>query len=400
MRHHCRHSREIVVLLTVFLSAVAYFKIDEEYWKKHITYHPHDAPPREGKNPFNLRSRTEKLEPDYSADRVDVKDAKHVGNAGVEMDVDADSNAVGDGDVYDVGNMHAEPMAVDEPTEIRSAEVSMVSKKRKADDEAVESGPVGLPMMLKKRKAVDDQPTQRVFKRVRLDEPVKAAIDQIEGVGGRKKRKAQDMELVDHGDVAHKRQRMMALDSAAHVVEQEAKRSKESKEKAHDEATTTRTRFPSVIEENWGCDIKQGLPDELKPRRQESNGRRADHKQPDKKRIPASQWPSKLLKALANLSALTVHDMTFVHRQLKSQVRARQRKRQHPEHYAREALTSDVKAVIREIRRLETRGLYNAKQPLGFKKAIERGEGSEVPFAVSQADGEDGVDASGSGVMS
>lgn len=122
-----------------------------------------------------------------------------------------------------------------------------------------------------------------------------------------------------------------------------------------------RMRFRRTFEKNWNCRLKDSLPDNLKPRVLRRNGARVGHNQQDRKRILATDWPTKIYRALAHLSNLTVNDMEFAHAQLKTQVKIRQRQGTHREHYAREVLTSDIEAIVKEVKRLASVGRYKAR---------------------------------------
>ena len=50
--------------------------------------------------------------------------------------------------------------------------------------------------------------------------------------------------------------------------------------------------------------------------------------------------------------------MAFAHTILIKQIKSRQRKRTHAEHYAREVLTSDIEESIKEVTRLTKVGRY------------------------------------------
>lgn len=119
-----------------------------------------------------------------------------------------------------------------------------------------------------------------------------------------------------------------------------------------------RMRFRLTFEKNWNCRLKDSIPGNLKPRVLLHNGARVGHQQQDRKRILPTDWPSKIYKALAHLSELTVNDMEFAHAKLKKQVKKRQKQRVHREHYAREVLTSDIEAVVEEVKKLVSEGLY------------------------------------------
>ena len=82
------------------------------------------------------------------------------------------------------------------------------------------------------------------------------------------------------------------------------------------------------------------------------------------------------IRALGKLSAVSVDDIPFAHQKLFQQVNHRQKKRTHPEHYAREALSSDIDHTIQEIKRLIDCNRYQPKQQLEELDDSEDGDSS------------------------
>ncbi|KAK4539739.1 hypothetical protein LTR36_010392 [Oleoguttula mirabilis] len=119
-----------------------------------------------------------------------------------------------------------------------------------------------------------------------------------------------------------------------------------------------RAKDAGYVEANWDCKLINSLPAELKPRSPGYKGKRVGHNQQDKKRLPPGEWTKAFIRALANLSMITQDDNAYAYKKLFEQVKYRQRKRMHPEHYAREALTSDIEAVTVEVQRLTDVGRY------------------------------------------
>ncbi|KAK3111194.1 hypothetical protein LTR53_013798 [Teratosphaeriaceae sp. CCFEE 6253] len=115
-----------------------------------------------------------------------------------------------------------------------------------------------------------------------------------------------------------------------------------------------------LVELNWRCNLGDSLPGKLKPRLRAPDGKRVGHKQ-YKRRLPVQSWTKTMLCAMVKLSHATQGDPTTAHAMLRAQIRRRQHKRTHPEHYAREVMTSDIDAVVQELKRLKAAGHYPPK---------------------------------------
>ncbi|KAK4895238.1 hypothetical protein LTR27_006581 [Elasticomyces elasticus] len=135
-----------------------------------------------------------------------------------------------------------------------------------------------------------------------------------------------------------------------------------------DDAHKQRVRNTNKVESFWSY----SLPIELKPRLPAANGKRVGVKQQDTRRLPTKQWTKAFLRALEELAFMTCDDKATAHTKVIAKVKERQRSGTHPEHYAREVLTSDLYAVAQEFKRLKSVGHYPPK-------FLRRKGGSRIP---------------------
>lgn len=145
---------------------------------------PHLVERFAGENPFNLRSKVKKMDPEIFADRVeDFTPGKDGGDQGPgeTMDVDLDVDAGQEG-------VYAERMEVDE-------EVAMVPSR--------------------KRKAVDDGTEVVEMKRARIREAIEESAEAAVGVGWGKKRKAEDGAGAGETAVQKRQRRVSNLELSA-----------------------------------------------------------------------------------------------------------------------------------------------------------------------------------------
>jgi hypothetical protein len=138
-------------------------------------------------------------------------------------------------------------------------------------------------------------------------------------------------------------------------------------------ARARQARHPGIalVEDNWQCKIAYALLVTLMPRVRQHNGKPCGKDQQDAKRLDPKNWGKNYIKALVELSGLTVKDRDMAHKHLAQHVRKCQKQgaQGHQEYYAREALTSDIKAVISEIKQLKEDGQYDNPAAVGFKSA-------------------------------
>ncbi|KAK3659916.1 hypothetical protein LTR22_008283 [Elasticomyces elasticus] len=139
-----------------------------------------------------------------------------------------------------------------------------------------------------------------------------------------------------------------------------------------DDAHKQKVRNTNKVESFWSCKLKESLPIDLKPRLPATNGRRIGLKQQDTRRLPTKQWTKAFLRALEDLAFVTCDDKATAHTKVIAKVKERQRSGTHPEHYAREVLTSDLQAVAQEFKRLRGAGHYPPK-------SLRRKGGSRIP---------------------
>ncbi|KAK5719322.1 hypothetical protein LTR15_007845 [Elasticomyces elasticus] len=145
-----------------------------------------------------------------------------------------------------------------------------------------------------------------------------------------------------------------------------------------EDSHTQRVVNTNRVEDYWKCKLAGSLPTALKPRLRTENGRRVGLSQQDKRRLPTKQWTKAFLRALEDLAYITKDDQACAHSRLMAEVKRRQMKLTHAEHYAREVLTSDIQAVAREFRRLQTAGHYPPK-------SLRRKGGSRIPRVDREA---------------
>ncbi|KAK3641146.1 hypothetical protein LTR56_006868 [Elasticomyces elasticus] len=139
-----------------------------------------------------------------------------------------------------------------------------------------------------------------------------------------------------------------------------------------DDAHKQRVINTNKVKSFWGCKLGDSLPIDLKPRLPSANGRRIGLKQQDTRRLPTKQWTKAFFRALEDLAFVTCDDKATAHTKVFAKVKERQRNGTHPEHYAREVLTSDLQAVAQEFKRLKSAGHYPPK-------SLRRKGGSRIP---------------------
>ena len=133
--------------------------------------------------------------------------------------------------------------------------------------------------------------------------------------------------------------------------------------KENEPSRLLKVRDGRIVEANWSCTLEKSLPADLKPRLRGPNGIPIGHDHPDKTRVPATEWSKAFTHEVAGVSKITRNHPAFAHKQLSEQVRTRQRKREHPQHYARELLKSNIQATIVEIKRLISVGRHGHSTP-------------------------------------
>lgn len=123
---------------------------------------------------------------------------------------------------------------------------------------------------------------------------------------------------------------------------------------------TSKPRISTVqqISINWSCASAQILPVGLQPRERLRNGKPPDYRAKDHKRLRPNGWSKNFKFVLAKLSHVTAGDQETAFRLLQQQVRRRQEEGTHGDWYAREVLTSDLRKVLQELRRLRGMGRY------------------------------------------
>ncbi|PPJ54757.1 hypothetical protein CBER1_04039 [Cercospora berteroae] len=113
----------------------------------------------------------------------------------------------------------------------------------------------------------------------------------------------------------------------------------------------------TTMMEHWGCDIKKALPADLAPRERNPNGSRvAISQHHDRTRLHPKEWTRTFCTQLTLLASNTMRGHEVVVKELRKQVKLRQKQKTHPLHYVREPLTSELDIVIEHFSRQE----YNA----------------------------------------
>ena len=126
--------------------------------------------------------------------------------------------------------------------------------------------------------------------------------------------------------------------------------------------------------------MKNALSAKLVPRQRNPNGSRVSHEQHhDRTRLPPNQWPPTFLKAFAKLAKVTQQRRTDALRHLSELVKARWAKREHPLHYAKELLVSDIEEAIRQFSGEE----YNAG-----RDSIHPSDSGDGDVPILDADGD------------
>lgn len=151
-----------------------------------------------------------------------------------------------------------------------------------------------------------------------------------------------------------------------------------------------------IIERNWSCPVQDCLPKELRPQSSLPNDAKTSQTRVRNQRVPPHDWSRTMIRALCQLSHVTIGDMAHAHVALQKQVRQRQANRYHPQHYARkparsepgwilltqpteEVLTSDIHAVITKVKTLTNAGRYRPKQVANkIGKVLSGPEGTEA----------------------
>lgn len=119
---------------------------------------------------------------------------------------------------------------------------------------------------------------------------------------------------------------------------------------------TSKPQIPLVqqIQMNWSCSSAKLLPADLRPRERAANRKPLDYRAKYRKRLHPDKWSKAFSSALLKLSHVTAEDSETAFRMLFCQVKGRQEQASHSEWYAREALTSDIRSVLQELKRLES----------------------------------------------
>lgn len=123
----------------------------------------------------------------------------------------------------------------------------------------------------------------------------------------------------------------------------------------HPEAQKIKLGRRIRIERNWGCDIQDCLPEEIRPRVEVMKGHKARVGEPGSEEEVWWNWSVELLRALEKWSELTSNKLTFAQEMLRLEVQQRQQNPESVQKKIAELLLGDVQRVVSHTRREKQR---------------------------------------------